>query len=44
MDKKRYTVNNSQSPQNKNKSNPPTKPIIEKKEQWNKNESKNQRK
>lgn len=40
MDKKRYIARNSQSPQNKAKSNPPTKPIVEKKEQGDKNESK----
>ena len=40
MDNKRYTAKNSQSPQNKAKSKPPTKPIIEKIEQGNKNESK----
>lgn len=40
MDNKRYVAKNSQSPQNKAKSKPPTKSIIEKKEQGNKNESK----
>lgn len=40
MDKKRYTAKNSQSPQSKAKSNPPTKPIVKKEELGNKNESK----
>ena len=42
MDKKRFTASNSQSPKHKAKSNPPTKPIIGKKEQGSKNESKHQ--
>lgn len=42
MDKKEYIASNSQSPQNKAKSNPPSKPIIKKREQGNKNEPKNQ--
>lgn len=44
MVKKRYTASNSQSPQSKAKSNPPTKPIVEKKEMGNKNESKHHNK
>ncbi len=41
MDKKEYIASNSQSPQNKAKSNPPIKPIIIKNEQGNKHEHKN---
>lgn len=40
MDKKRHKVSNSQSPKNKDKSNPPTKPIVGVKEKINKNDPK----
>jgi len=42
MDKKEYIASNSQSPQNKAKSNPPIKPIIIKNEQYKGDEKRSQ--